>query len=139
MVTADEWRYERENSPGVPGGDRLIMRMRMRMRSAVVAEVARAAVTTADAALRDVGSPPETRDVLACLESRRFEDLVEGVRPVGSLGPHAFQPIVESYEEKAQPGSREFSTPFPVAYLMPTGRGATGSRRATPVASAQAP
>lgn len=72
----------------------------------------------ADAALRDVGSLPETRDALARLEPRRFEDLVEVVRLVDSLGPHAFQLIIEGYEEKAQLGSREFFTPLPMAYLM---------------------
>ncbi|WP_121702564.1 N-6 DNA methylase [Streptomyces sp. E5N298] len=82
----------------------------------------------ADTALRDVGSLPETRDALARLEPRRFEDLVEVVRLVGSLGPHAFQLIIEGYEEKAQLGSREFFTPLPVAYLMAgLGRAARGT------------
>ncbi|MEU6530781.1 N-6 DNA methylase [Streptomyces sp. NPDC046928] len=72
----------------------------------------------ADVALRDVGALPETRDALTRLEPRRFEDLVETVRLVGSLGPHAFQLIIEGYEEKAQLGSREFFTPLPVAHLM---------------------
>ncbi|WP_307170610.1 type I restriction-modification system subunit M/S [Streptomyces sp. B3I7] len=72
----------------------------------------------ADVALRHVGSLPETRDALGRLEPRRFEDLMEVVRLVGSLGPHAFQLIIEGYEEKAQLGSREFFTPLPMAYVM---------------------
>ncbi|SDD76712.1 type I restriction enzyme M protein [Streptomyces prasinopilosus] len=72
----------------------------------------------ADVALREVGALPDTRDALARLEPRRFEDLMEVVRLVGSLGPHAFQLIIEGYEEKAQLGSREFFTPLPVAHLM---------------------
>jgi type I restriction enzyme M protein len=71
-----------------------------------------------DAALRDVGALPDTRDALAHLEPRRFEDLLKVVQLVGSLGPHAFQLIIEGYEEKAKLGSREFFTPLPVAHLM---------------------
>ncbi|MCQ0001386.1 type I restriction-modification system subunit M/S [Streptomyces sudanensis] len=72
----------------------------------------------ADAALYTSGSLPDMQEALSRLEPRRFEDVVEVVRLVARLGPHAFQLIVEGYEEKTRLGSREFFTPLPVAHLM---------------------